>query len=126
MRELLDQGVDPDDWEPEDAEYNPGMTDEQLDAAHADMQEFLKDTAPIETHRSMTWEDARELYARHGVDVDHMWDEFTIATVLGGLEAEILTLRAENKALRYIIAAELLKFNSEIDDMIANATTGTD
>lgn len=48
MRELLDQGVDPDDFEAEDAEYDSGMTDEQLDEAHADMGEFLQDSAPVE------------------------------------------------------------------------------
>jgi hypothetical protein len=47
QRDWLNEGVDPDDFEAEYVEYDPGMTDEELDAAHADMLEWLQDTAPV-------------------------------------------------------------------------------
>jgi hypothetical protein len=116
MRELLEQGVDPDDFETEDAEYNPSMTDEELDAAHADMREWLRDTAPVSVHPKMTWAEAKEIYARHGLIIGD-WPE-PIATVLGGLEAEIAALQEKIEALTSQRAAaygEIAALRGEIE-----------
>jgi hypothetical protein len=69
----------------------------------------------IETHRLMTWDDVRNIYERHGIDIG---DEFTIATVLGGLEAEIAALQVKIEVLTLQRAAaygEIATLRGEIE-----------
>jgi regulator of replication initiation timing len=82
----------------------------------------------LEPHDAMSRKDCRAIYGRHGLTLDD--SEHWIATVLGGLEAEIAALqaenaklRAENKKLRLALAdGTLFESDSHIDSMIADAT----
>jgi hypothetical protein len=58
----------------------------------------------IEVHPKMTWGEAKEIYARHDLIIGD-WPE-PIATVLGGLEAEIAALQAQCEQYAALLIGE--------------------